>query len=347
MADLLDQILQGVPSGSGRGSAPSIFGPNAVSSQQANRISADRVNTQSQLLETRSRFNKLNREEQTRIEGQRALNELSQLDPRSDVDYMDKVQDILARNPNASLDGAVSNFLGVQSGIYEDSEADRDAEAQLVQRQQEDQRNWRKQRKRNQVLNEDNKDFRDSVEDEDTIDSFTPAQRERYRELAKKTNPKRALRRVKDEVQNAAEFNAVLESGVPESVILDGLVDADGTVVQEPLVDDKGRIDRKRLDAYKGKQRALQAKREALEDDLEKKRAQLRSWMEYQKTLQDPLLEASDEEKLRTARNISQLQNELNPELDGGAPSPETGTTTKHRRGSGKKDTGPADKYFQ
>lgn len=358
MADLLDEFLEGVPNVGGR-SVPSVFGDSAVSFEQANRLTADRVNVESQLLETRSRFNKLRREEQTRSEGQSAMSELTRLDPANDPDYMSKVQDILARNPNASLDAAVSNFLEVQGGIFADAEADRDADDELRRRRQEDRREFKLRRKREGILRNDAKAHAEQDEIEEAYDSMTPEQRKTFDRYSQITSDKKALRRVIEETQTATEINMLLTQGIPKAEIYG---DEDAGI--EGLMGADGRIDPKKLATYMGSMKQAEMIRDRKEQEIQDKRNRLKNLEDYQKLLSDPLNEsATPERKKAVSDAIEKLHRELGniaadttPEEVGAAVLPGSssggsmrdnsrllGTDTGNARH--RKDFHPADRY--
>jgi len=271
------------------------------------------------------------------------MSQLTQLDPANDPEYMTKVQDILARNPNASLDAAVSNFLEVQGGVFADAEADRGAEMELQRRRREGNRDFRVRRKQEGILREDEKGFRDQEELEDAYEQMSPAQRELYDKYSKTATPKQALRRVISESQTASEVNALLAEGISESKIF-GVTDADGNVLEEGLVDDKGRVDPKKLSVYMGERKQALAQKELEDKSVAEKRTRLQGLMKYQEELNDPLNEsATPERKKLVADSIDKLQREL-----GDLPSETTGAgglkdTTKIIR----KDIRESDRFFE
>lgn len=239
MADSFDIFTSGVPNVSGH-SAPSVIG-TGVSIPQAQKLTNDRINSTSQLLEFRDRVATFQSREKSRVEGAAALQELTGLDPQNDPDYQVKVADVLSRNPNASLDASVANFLKVQGNIYNDAEGDRDAVDEATRRDREAKRNFKIRRKQSRVIAEDSIEFKREQELTDTINNLSPEEGDRFDAHKKQgLSDIRAVKKTLQDSQTAAEINKLREAGITDLEIFGGGEDSE---LFPGLLNEHGRVD--------------------------------------------------------------------------------------------------------
>lgn len=271
MPDLLDSFIAGVPNS--RPGAPSVFGRDAVSIVDADRLTRQRVSDRGMILDTRNKLAELRDKETARIQGQAALRDLSTLDPVTDPDYGQKVAQIISRNPNATLDQTVSNFLQIQGGLFDRADKERqDAQEFEAKRllEAEDRRLMLESEKSR--LNQEVGIRRDAkLEDEiANLPASDLIRFSKYREQG--LDPTGALSMVKEDQAAATTLQELVELGYdPEGPEIMGAPGPDGKPLVRGAFDPKtGLIDPKQVAILKGQA----ARKKAEQEDADRRRRQ-------------------------------------------------------------------------
>lgn len=295
MPDLLDSFLTGVPDY--RSGTPSVFGPGSVSIVDADRLTRQRVADRGMILDTRNKLNELRDKEAARIQGQAALRELSTLDPANDPDYGRKVSQVISRNPSATLDQTVSNFLQIQGGLFDRADKERqdrqEFEAKRVL-EAEDRRLMLE--SENARLNQEVGIRRDAkLEDEiANLPAGDLLRFGKYRDQG--LDPNGALSMVKEDQAAATTLQELVELGYdPEGPEIMGAPGPDGKPLVRGIFDPKtGVVDQKQVAILKGQA----ARKKAEQEDSDRRRKQedidLRNLQNIAKDpLTDPTMKAN------------------------------------------------------
>lgn len=260
MADPLESYLSGIPDI--RSGSPSIFGSGSVSITDADRLVRQRLQDRVSILDTRQKLGAIRDKEVSRIQGQAAIRELSTLDPSEDPDYDLKVSRILSRNPSATLDDTVNNFLQIQGGIFDRVEKDRqeqrDFESRRILEQEEQRLMLVRERQR---LGQETQIRMDAKTGEEiaALPAETLLRFGQYRKNG--MDPKSALAMVRQEEQDATTLQELIELGYdPEGPEIMGVPDAKGRRLGG-VYNKYGLIDPKQVAILKG-----QAKRKQQEE---------------------------------------------------------------------------------
>jgi len=271
MPDLLDSFIAGVPNS--RPGAPSVFGRDAVSIVDADRLTRQRVSDRGMILDTRNKLNDLRDKEMARVQGQAALRELSTLDPVADPDYGQKVSQVLARNPSATLDQTVSNFLQIQGGLFDWADKERQAEQEFEAERilkAEDRRLMLE--SENARLNQEVGIRRDAkLEDEiANLPAGDLLRFGKYREQG--LDPTGALSMVKEDRSAATTLQELVELGYdPEGPEIMGAPGPDDKPLVRGIFDPKtGVVDQKQVAILKGQA----ARKKAEQEDSDRRRRQ-------------------------------------------------------------------------
>lgn len=126
--------------------------PGTVSLEQSQYLMGSAMDSTSRIAQFHERMSVLRRGAMSRQQGAAATAALSQLDPTSPT-YLQDRNDIIRRNPLATLDQSTTNFLGLQEDVYVatqqdlDEQADNEARGNYLQQksqieQQEDERKF-------------------------------------------------------------------------------------------------------------------------------------------------------------------------------------------------------------
>lgn len=322
-----------------------------MSRASAGRIVRNRVANEGYLLDTRSKLNELRDREVSRTQGRAALGALTQLDPINDPDYMNKVQGIIAQNPQATLDRTVSSFLGIQGDAFRLADQDR-------RRQEDDQRRrvLQEERDRRELELSDQRmrssiDIRREAELEDEINSMPPSllsQFNQYRESG--LDPNRALAQVKEDAASAGALAELAELGIDlESPEIRGIPDPlkPGSFIREGVIGPNGRIDVGKVNSIKS--RAIAEKAQAKEQDYLRKNART-DMIAVQRLMRDEEDEGTitPEKKQQYQAAIDEYARlaGLNVSLPSGGESGKVNGPTGATGTAPRPDTSAADKYI-
>jgi hypothetical protein len=260
-----------------------------MSPQQRNYLANQRLAGQSAILEARERVASLKDREMSRVQGQQALSELSALDPLADPDYDRKVMGVLAKNPAAALDKTVSNFLGVQGGMFERAQSERQAieeeeRQKILDRERSDMVLEREDRRIRQEAS-----LRRDLEAEEVIAALpTPmlSKFDTYRNEG--LDQRTALKRTMEDAEAEAEINELRAMGLSEFDI-DGVPDpVTGEIVKEGLVGPNGRVDPAKKATLLGNLARKEQETKAKEEEMRAKEKNFDRLTRYRNSL-DPL----------------------------------------------------------
>lgn len=346
MPDLLDSFLTGVPDY--RSGTPSVFGPGSVSIVDADRLTRQRVADRGMILDTRNKLNDLRDKEMARVQGQAALRELSTLDPVADPDYGQKVSQVLARNPSATLDQTVSNFLEIQGGLFDRADEERRGQEEFEAKrllQAEDRRLMLE--SENARLNQE-VDIRRDAKREDEIAALPAGALLRFNGYREQGLPQdAALAMVREDETAAAAIQELVELGYdPDGPEINGVPGADDKPLIKGVFDPKtGLVDPKRVAALKGM--AARKKQDSEETDrrLRREDLDLRNLQNIAKDpLTDPAMKASADAaiaKILQSRGL--LPEGTSGKVESGAGA--TKDTTKVAP-TKRPDTSDSDRYI-
>lgn len=271
MPDLLDSFIAGVPNS--RPGAPSVFGRDAVSIVDADRLTRQRVSDRGMILDTRNKLNDLRDKEAARVQGQAALRELSTLDPANDPDYGQKTAQIFSKYPSATLDQTVSNFLQIQGGLFDRADKERQDQQEFEAKrvlEAEDRRLMLE--SENARLNQEVGIRRDAkLEDEiANLPAGDLLRFSKYREQG--LDPTGALSMVKEDRSAATTLQELVELGYdPEGPEIMGAPGPDDKPLVRGIFDPKtGVVDQKQVAILKGQA----ARKKAEQEDSDRRRRQ-------------------------------------------------------------------------
>lgn len=357
MADPFTQYLEGVPDVSPTSGVSVFSSSTGLAPRQRQFLAADRLKGQSVILETQERIASLRDREASRIQGQRAMATLSGLDPLSDPDYDRKVMGVLAQNPAATLDKTVSNFLGVQGGLFERAQSERDQMAQeerqkILDRERSDETLRREDARIRQEVG-----LRRDLEAEQMIANLpTPLLTKFDTYRTEGLDQRTALRRTMEDAEGEAEINELRAMGLDDTDI-EGLLDpttgeplvnpATGKPIKPGLIDPKtGRVDPARKATLMGDiaRRDMERKQKEESDKQVERRLSL---LTRQLQNLDPL----DENSEATRQAIQSAIDKANEQL--GLLTPSTGegkvegpSATDTTKVTPKKDVLPSDRFI-
>lgn len=291
--------------------APSVFGRGGVSFLQAQSLESGNRNRLASTLEFRDRVHTLVRREQTRAQAAAAMSQISRLNPR-DPDFLQKRNDIIAQNPNATLDEAMGNLLKMQDDIYSEAEAGRARDQQFEDFKTRTEYNEGILDKRNEKRQGQAEQARGRAGVEGLSD-FGRERFEGYRDFG--FRDEEALKKAQADEQNEGAVLSLLEGGFTEQEIFGGTAE-DGTELPS-LVDKDGKVDPRKVASALGEKKRAEAEkklkadeRKALEDRLER----LNDLLEANKL-------ESDDVKGPIRQQIQDVMNQLN----GGTTQPGAG----------------------
>jgi len=300
MADLLDTFISGVPNTPP--GTPQIFGSNAVSRSSARGIVSDRLARATYLADAKAKLGEYRDRETTRVQGQAALGQLTGLDPVNDPDYLGKVQGIIARNPGATLDATVNNFLQIQQGAFERSDKMRQEEAEQRRLQQLQAERDRRELELSNERTRSELDMRREAALQQEVDQLPPSLMDRFSEYRDSgMDPARALSSVKEDAAAAGALSELADLGIgPDDDRVRIIPDPNNPkkALSTGVFDDQGRIDPTKVARLKAQARAEQVK--AKEDESLKRDARA-NLTAIQRMLEDPLLPAERRTQLEGA----------------------------------------------
>lgn len=332
MADLLDTLLSGVPNTPP--GTPQIFGRNAVSPSAARGLVSDRRARTSYLLDARSKLDEFRTREQTRVQGQAALGQLTGLDPVNDPDYLNKVQGVISRNPGATLDATVNNFLKIQGDAFSRSDKMRQDEAEERRLQQlQDERDRRELELSNERTRSE-LDMRREAALQQEVDQLPPPLMDRFSEYRESgMDPARALSSVKEDAAAAGALSELADLGIgPDDDRVRIIPDPNNPkkALSTGVFDDQGRIDPNKVARLKAQARAEQIKSKEEESLKRDARANLTA---IQRMLEDRLLPTERRTQLEAAAakysELAGLEAPLTEAPKSGNVTPAKGAPTK------------------
>lgn len=352
-----EQYLEGIPNVTPT-SGVSVFSSSAgMSPRQRQFLASDRMQGQSVILETQERIASLKDREASRVQGRRALDSLTGLDPLSDPDYDRKVMGVLAQNPAATLDKTVANFLGVQGGLFERAQSERErideeARQKILDRERSDETLRREDARIRQEVG-----LRRDLEAEEMIANLpTPliTKFDTYR--TEGLDQRTALKRTMEDAEGEAEINELRAMGLDDTDI-EGLADpitgepltdpTTGKPLKPGLIDPKtGRIDPARKAALMGDMARREQERK-LKEESDKQVERRLSLLTRQLQNLDPLDEGTESTRTAIQAAITKANEQL------GLLTPTTGegkvegqSTTDTTKVTPRKDVDPSDLYI-
>lgn len=248
-----DQYLEGIPEVRPSSGGSVFSSSTGMSPRQRHFLASERLKGQSVILDTQERIAALKDREASRVQGQRAMSVLSELDPLTDPDYDRKVMGVLSQNPAATLDRTVANFLGVQGGLFEKAETGRkqiedEARQKILDRERSDETLRREDARIRQEVG-----LRRDLEAETMISNLpTPLLTKFDSYRTEGLDQRTALKRTMEDAEGEAEINELRAMGLGDTDIeglndpITGtpLLDASGKPLNAGLLDPKtGRVD--------------------------------------------------------------------------------------------------------
>jgi hypothetical protein len=300
MADLLDTFLTGVPNTPS--GTPQIFGSNAVSQSAARGIVSNRLARTTYLADAKAKLGEFRDRETARAQGQAALGQLTGLDPVNDPDYLNKVQGIIARNPGATLDATVNNFLKIQGDAFNRSDKFRQDEAEERRLQQlQDERD----RRELELSNERTRSelgIRREAAVQNEIESLPPGLMSRFTEYRDSgMDQTRALAAVKEDAETAGALSELADLGIsPDDDEVRMIPDPNNpkVMLSTGIFDKQGRIDPVKVNRIKAQARAEQIK--SKEEESLRKDA-MSSLRYIQRELENQLISPERKDQLEAA----------------------------------------------
>jgi hypothetical protein len=304
MGDNIDQFLDAVPNAPA--GTPRIFGGGSVSPTAARRIVTTRVANENYLLDTRQKLNDFRDRDVARTQGQAAIGSIAQLDPVNDPDYVGKVQGILSRNPQASLDAAVNNLLKIQGDAFNLADRERQEEQEEERRQRREEQNEVRalELAKKKTLTE--LDIQREAQLQDEIENLPPKMFDKYTEYLEtdKLDPRRALNQVKQDAVGAGALEELAEVGIapddPSVVrILKDPSDPAKGYARLGIYDEKGNVDTGKVTALIAEKKAGDVNRKRTDQDKQDALSALRA---INSMLNDIDTDETEKEELREAR---------------------------------------------
>jgi hypothetical protein len=321
MADLLDTFLTGVPNTPS--GTPQIFGSNAVSQSAARGIVSDRLARTTYLADAKAKLGEFRDRETTRAQGQAALGQLTGLDPVNDPDYLNKVQGIIARNPGATLDATVNNFLKIQGDAFEQVDQTRQRDAEIRRQQQLQEERDRRETELSETRTRSELQLRREAALQGELDQLPPSLVDRFSEYRDfGFNPFESMAKVKEDAAAAGALSELSELGIsPDDDEVRMIPDPNNPkkMISTGVFDEQGRIDPAKVNRLKAKAQA--EKVQSKEQEMLKKDA-MANLRYLQRELEDqtmlPERRAQLEAALRKNAELAGLEGPLTDAKESG-----------------------------